>query len=438
MRTFEILLITSTIIGLIFWRKKTSVRSVFALLLGLCALAHLMLEGWRWQLIPVYLVIAFLLFSLVAKNVPRRLSLGISVIFILFSWVLASFIPVPKHPDITGQYSVGIDLLEVERSRDKQKIPVKVWFPRKEDSLETQPLVAAPWVENLDVFGRVLSQRAGLPEFSFAHLSHFNAGHYAQFSTAVNTDQPLILLAHGRGGFKALNSFMAMEFASRGYIVIAPDFPGGSLLTILRDGTQIPFDPAIFAEDKEYTEADEYRIIQALGQSWRDDLSTVMTSIRERFPHLTAKKKVVSGGHSTGAAAAINYCNSSSDCLATIALDAWLKPVENSLLKNGSTKPILALFGDQASGDFKPINQERFKQLETASTENGILIQNIEIKKARHIDFCDAALLSPYSYFLGQQKGKIQAHQVMQLINLKSSLFINKLIHEAHRQKSQR
>ena len=84
----------------------------------------------------------------------------------------------------------------------------------------------------------------------------------------------------------------------------------------------------------------------------------------------------------------------------------------------------------EQSGDFKPINQERYRQMEKASLKQAVDVEFIEIKQARHIDFCDAALFSPYSYLLGQQKGKIDTHDVMQVINRESLRFIQQ--HESN------
>jgi len=340
--------------------------------------------------------------------------------------LLGHFIPRPTHPELNGEYQVGVDSIEIISEQDNKKIPIKIWFPIEDKKIDVKSLSASTWTDYPKIMSQEIAERAGLPSFMFSHLKHFTAGHSTPFSPINHpkaTQKPLIVLVHGRGGFKALNTFMALELASQGYIVIAPDIPGGAMMTVLENGSKISFDSASFAEDKEYSEDEKLRIIQILGNQWKTDISQSIDVFKRKYP-LLKNNTVIASGHSTGAAAAINYCQTSPDCIGNIALDAWMKPVTISILENGSKKPILALFGDQSSNDFEPINQERFNQLQTSTINQGVKIQNIEIKQARHLDFCDAALLSPFSYLLGQQKGKIDTHIVMQTINTESLKFI--------------
>jgi len=85
------------------------------------------------------------------------------------------------------------------------------------------------------------------------------------------------------------------------------------------------------------------------------------------------------------------------------------------------------MFSDPYEKDFEPINHERYLNISKAMTKKNIFAKEIVIAKSGHIDFCDAALLSPYSYIFGQDKGKISTRRVMKIINQHALDFANAL-----------
>ena len=417
MRPFEILCLILCVLGILALGTQHPKLQKIILVMCLFSLGlHLVQEGWRWQMIPAYLLIIVLSFF-IFREANFSVSAVSSTLVILAVLSLPLFmLPIPSHPELTGEYSVGTFSLDITDTTTKRILPTKLWFPiNKPNISKTAKLQNAAWLDNYKKTGPVIAKIAAMPGFIFNHLRYFKSAYRADISQALINDKPLIVLSHGRGGFKEMNSFMAMEFASKGYTVIAPDHAKGALLTVLADGTEIPFDPKEFAEGENLPDAEYDVRIRELGQRWVQDLITVTDYVQNKFPGLTGKK-VISGGHSTGGGTAIEFCNNDSRCIGAIGLDAWMLPIAEGTLSK-IHKPLLSFFGDSRLKYFEPINRKRFERLQEASKNTNTLNKEFVIAKANHLDFCDAALLSPYSYLLGQDKGRINTHTVMNIIN---------------------
>ena len=87
-------------------------------------------------------------------------SLLVLAVFILLKLVL----PVPKHTQNTGQFTIGTLTIELFDESRQRYLPSKVWFP-----IETNPtLKPAYWVSTYSQTGSALARLAGLPKFLFA------------------------------------------------------------------------------------------------------------------------------------------------------------------------------------------------------------------------------------------------------------------------------
>ncbi len=148
MRILEIvLLLLVTVLPFIkrpvlkFIKKKLliiGILSVFVL--------HLILEGWRWQMIPIYVLLAIVIWrlSMVTEQSSHKLTLKrglgyfILLLLLLPSWALPNILPVFNLPTPTGKYQVGTHVLHVKTDMeepitkapyDKRELAVKVWYP---------------------------------------------------------------------------------------------------------------------------------------------------------------------------------------------------------------------------------------------------------------------------------------------------------------------
>jgi len=122
------------------------------------------------------------------------------------------------------------------------------------------------------------------------------------------------LLSHGRGAIKSFNTFHALELASQGYIVLAPDHSKGALVTVTKAGEVIPFDPAQFGDGIGLNDDAIVQKVRELGQRWSKDLTAVAKHFKNQFPEY-ASRQIISGGHSTGGGASIEYCAQTNECL---------------------------------------------------------------------------------------------------------------------------
>ena len=348
----------------------------------------------------------------------------IIVLLLLSLFILIKVaLPVPKHAKNTGDYTVGTLSVELFDQSRQRHLPTKVWFPIESDS----NLKPANWVNTYSQTGSALARLSGLPDFLFAHIKKARAGYESNLNEAIITDKPLMVLSHGKNGFKELHTFMALEFASHGYFVIAPDHSDGAMLTVLNDGTEIHFDPKEFGDDEGLNPRDKQIRVQSLGQKWASDLKFVLNHFNQLKPEFI-NKPYITGGHSTGGGASKEFCMLANECLGVIGLDTWMEPLSDELLENGINKPLLSFFSDPYMKAFEPINRQRVEIFDAAMKAQSIFTKEIVISKSGHIDYCDAALLSPYSYLFGQNKGRLDTKRIFEIINQNALIFAENLV----------
>ena len=132
MRILEISFLILTLAALIGSLKRTARKSLaFSVLLGctlLVLLLHFLIEGWRWQMIPAYLVGAVILIISAAKKFlerdakdqPRKwfrtalkvLLSGAAILLVLLSGILSWAFPVFQLPVPTGPHKVGTSVVQ--------------------------------------------------------------------------------------------------------------------------------------------------------------------------------------------------------------------------------------------------------------------------------------------------------------------------------------
>jgi dienelactone hydrolase len=275
-------------------------------------------------------------------------------------------------------------------------------------------------LEHLDAMLPALGVRAGLPGWALSHLEHTRV--HAVWGAPLGGDGPLgvVTFDHGRGGFAAQNTFLAEDLASHGWLVVAPEHPGGAVLTVFRDGTRVSFDPASFGEG---LEGEAYReAIRALGRRWAVETSAALDALAGGAgpAGLAARldlERLVTSGHSTGGGAAFGLCRMEPGCRATIGLDPWLLPTPPEVLAaapdGGLPVRVAGLFSDPALGFFEPENLLAFGALARATNEVGGRASETIYPGAGHMDFADAGLLSPVADRLGLYVGPTPPREVL-------------------------
>ena len=436
MRPFEIALVLTLVVRIAALASARGVgdaghgpgRRALPLLIVAALGAHLALEGPRWNLAGVYAVAALLVVADVrgrarvrrATGPARRVAVALlGMAGLLVAVAPAALLPVPQLPAPTGRFPVGTDAIEYRLTEEQggDRVRARIWYPAVE-AARGDP--RAPWLEHLDAMLPALGVRAGLPPWTLSHLEHTRV--HAVWAAPLGGEGLLgvVTFDHGRGGFAAQNTFLAEDLASHGWLVVAPEHPGGAVLTVFRDGARVPFDPAAFGEG---LEGEAYReAIRALGRRWAQETAAALDALasgagpRGLAPRLDLDRLVTSG-HSTGGGAAFGLCDREPGCRAAIGLDPWLLPTPPELLapapEGGLSVRLAGLFSDPALGFFEPANLAAFGVLAEATDARGGRASETIYPGAGHSDFADVALLSPVADRLGLYVGPTPAREVL-------------------------
>ena len=278
MQFFELLLVLIPSVYLLINRKinnKISSKYLTGIFL-ITLFLQLLFEGYRWQMIPAYLIWAVALLYVIKKpeNTSSRIKKvfrGIAFVIILFSAILLpSIFPVFELPETTGPYTVGTRdiFLELDRKEiitkdefDTRKLMIKAWYPSDETGDEMDAYV--------DPAGRHgFAKKYGLPSGTFNYLDKVKTNVYRDIKFAEGKF-PVLIFSHGYNS-KA-NSYYALlsEIVSQGYIVFAINHTYESTGSTFPDGTEVYFD----YEYAQSIESDTWHLMQPVREAFKKDLS---------------------------------------------------------------------------------------------------------------------------------------------------------------------
>ena len=355
MRLFEILMLL-LILPVLAWPllpwKRPRWVDFLPVAAVLCLIASLVLEGYRWQMLPAYaLVVVLFLVTLPRLRNPSSTEKQWSAWAIagsllgLLLWLAALalpyLLPVPRMPDVTGPYAIGTQtfhLLDESREetytsdpQDKREIMLQVWYPAEADARgET-----AVYLDDLAVMGPVLAERLGLPSFLLDHIGLVDLDVRKEVPIfTADAPYPVLVFSHGLRGMRAQNTAMVRELVSQGFVVATIDHTYGNALTIFPDG-----DVAFYNPDVLSGAGDPPRTSNTLVGVWADDISYALdqladwnTAAGNSFESQMDLSNVGVFGHSTGGGAMVEFCGSDDRCQAGVGLDAWLVPVSEEIL----------------------------------------------------------------------------------------------------------
>ncbi|MCP5098510.1 MAG: acetylhydrolase, partial [Chloroflexi bacterium] len=258
MRTFELLLILINI-PYLAWGLFSSNRPKWVNLLPvgglLLLLIHLLVEGYRWQMIPAYLLVGVLLVGVIRplrnqQTTSKRRVIAGSTLFSLLLLVIAIALPValpvPKLPAVTGDFEVGTRtfyLVDTNReevytpdANDNRELMVQIYYPAAANSAGDEAL----YLPELDVAGPAIAKELELPAFLFTHVNLMSLAMTENAEAAsAQAPFPVIVFSHGLTGLRMQNTAMVRELVSHGYVVIAPDHTYGNALSVFPDGRVI-------------------------------------------------------------------------------------------------------------------------------------------------------------------------------------------------------
>lgn len=432
MRPFEVLTLVLAALSLLPFIFPTRYHSRrlrwLPLAAALALVLHIILEGYRWQMLPAYLLVVVLaLLTFVSILLPQRpvkshalrVSGGaLALLWLMLSIALPYALPVPRPKAPTGPYAVGTRSVHlVDDSRPEifseqvthRELMVQVWYPAQIEADSER----APFIERVDVAGPAIARRLDLPPFIFGHLNLVRTAAYLDVPPAAGGPFPLLIFSHGLRGLRAQNTSLMQELASHGYVVAAIDHPYANVLTAFPDG-RIAF------YDQESVMPPEMTVTQAgarLVDVWAQDIDFVAQELSEwsrLTDHLLHRQIDASRlgllGHSTGGGAAIQACAAIEDCDGALALDGWIEPVAPAVLQS-SYEPTLMLISapDWLGANNRALGERLYEQQQG----EGYLLT---VEGTVHFDYTDIPLMSPMTSLIGLS-GDVEGVRMVSIIN---------------------
>lgn len=445
MRPLETLLLLASVLTLLrtLFRSRPRWVELLPAAALLAMIAHLIAKGYRWQMLPLYLVTLALFaqaalrrFQPVHRPPARRGAADIrraGVLLLALLMAAAPIVfPVPRVPPPTGPHAVGTitlhlvdhartELYGLDRAAPREFI-VQVWYPA-EPAANARP---APWLDRIDIYGPAIAARVRLPSFFLDHIQYSRAHsfHNAPLA-AAEARYPVLIFSHGWGGFRAQNTYQMEDLASHGFVVVAPEHTYGAAMTLFPDGRSAPFNLATLSLDAP-TEQEFDGAANRLVTQWAGDIAFTLDHLESLDAHDPAGRftsrldldRVGILGHSTGGGATIEFCGRDPRCKAGLAMDAFMAPVSKSILADGLEPAFLFMFSEQWTS---ARNTQLFEQLYAAS---GGTAYRMRIAGTAHYDFSDMPMFSPLAAAIGL-KGPLEGSRVLSIIRSYGLVFFD-------------
>ncbi len=225
------------------------------------AVAQVLAEGARWQMIPVYVLaglffLIWLLKRIVPAGQPARpkrsqrvvvgLAVGLGVLGLAVSIALPIVLPVFRLPHPGGPYEIGTltyHWVDADRSEAfspdsnaRRELMVQIWYPAEPNPSSPR----ARYLEDADALAQSFARLRRWPGFTFAHLRYVTSNAIA--SATVSDDKPgypVLIFMEGLTGFRQMNTYQVQELVSHGYVVAAIDQPYVAAVVVFPDGRQV-------------------------------------------------------------------------------------------------------------------------------------------------------------------------------------------------------
>lgn len=428
MRPLEIIIPFLLALYLPWPRPRPFMITLAPILALILIFVHFYLEGYRWQMIPLYVLTFLLAISCLIKITSQaEWTAAVSytaLCLLLFSTALPILLPVPKIAAPSGQFEVGTTIYEFTDTARKElysgkdeprRFMAQVWYPAKVTSTAKR----SQWMSEPKIYAPAIAGFLSMPSFFLDHLALSVSPAYLDVPLAeAGKPYPVILFSHGWKGFNAQSTGQAVELASHGYVVIAIQHTYGAVITVFPDGTVALNNPKALPED---ADDPNYEVVaRKLVNQWAQDMAFVLDQFQnfdEDAGSLFFQKldmdRIGVYGHSTGGGAAIQFCDTDSRCKAALGMDPFMRPVSADVLKKGLSQPAFFMFSQAWADDVNSKTNNLFNQFYSNSTDRkGAIV----INGTKHYDFSDLPLLSPIAPQLGL-KGPLNGKRVTEIVD---------------------
>ena len=327
----------------------------------------------------------------------RLLAAAVVVLVLLIAVVLIDHRLQTHLPSPSGKFPVGRMMLRVavpaDQSGSQHEVFAWIWYPAA-DSTTGKPAVYLP-----PTWRHALENWDGLPGKLFSRdLTRVRTHSYEGVGVrAAGAPWPIVLF---RGGLSALGpeyTALTEEWASRGFVVVAIDAPGRSLVYVQNDGRVVTRSPENDADAAETVETLQ-RMLPRLATSWAADSAAVLDRLAALSENLNSPwfgrldaTRVAMVGHSLGGAVALQFCRNDQRCKAAIDIDGLVTP---EVAREGVRGPTLMLMGEHPAHELDdPVNRQISVDLLSAIVRSAPgSITRESMPEANHFNFSDGAL----------------------------------------------
>jgi predicted dienelactone hydrolase len=452
MRPIEILIIltgVSYLFSLSFSSSYSNLLTSWLPFVGvLLVLIHLKIEGYRWQMIPAYVLIVL---TLVSFFWFRSQDPQIRLTYLAIGWtgtlllVGATAIeagilyPVFQFAPLTGSYPVGTvsrHLTDIQRfdpyaptPGTRRELMVQIWYP----ATKVEGLPHAKYRD-----GRQYDWRD-------AYLSLVQTRSY--WDAPLVSDQarfPVLLFTGPLNRYQ--NTFETEELASHGFIVVGVDHPYDSDMVVFPDGRGVHSRKEntflVFDSSEEYrksAEEVEYDLQVRLA-----DFLFVVDQLEvwnraggsDRFSGHLDLNKIGAFGHSFGGAVVSEACRKDPRLRAGINIDGWMF---GEVRTKGVPKPFFFMSdctprptADQLNRSKNTIDkwqfyrkvEEGYEEIERSIAQYGG--SYLQVPGLEHMNFSDFSLHSRLKMRTGA--GTIDVRRAHEIVNRLSLAFFQKYL----------
>ncbi|KUP04691.1 hypothetical protein Q75_14635 [Bacillus coahuilensis p1.1.43] len=425
------------------------VRHLGGVCLLILAICQIVVEGYRWQMIPSYILGATILLLMTAK--PTFTSSRSKVFFILFLvlWVPVSIIlpiavPVFTLPYPTGPYDTAKTMYHLTDSNrdervtldesDKRELMVSIWYPTTEQKQQ-----AGRYIDMTSTVQKSIAEHLEVPSFLLEYINHIQT-HSVKDSTVAESQEkfPIIILSHGLPGNSMMYTSIAENLASHGFVVAAIDHTYYSNLTIFPDDN-VTFSKAILPEPFKLEKWDDI-----ISSVWVKDQQYIVDFVHslDNDPSFAGKldfNSIGVLGHSFGGAASYQTLLADERIRAAVNMDGTFFGKIQDIPT--STKPYLYMkvkerekVGDQVSIEEEltslGLTVQQFNELTTSLHNRQQIYTNYGAYEAtftglKHMSFNDFYLYSPILSIAD----KVNVREDHNMINWLLVQFFNKTLY---------
>lgn len=417
MKLLEYTLLFASILGWFYvilsgsrFRPLTA-RLMVCLLLGILLL-HGLIEHLRWLMLPVYGIVTMVVIGCMLKGrsrasrQPKRLrSILLSLLALLagiFSWGMASLLPLFQFTKPTGPYNVGVmDYTWTDSDRRLaggagRQLNVRIWYPAS--GVHTTP---AHYIPQADLFIKAIKKQYG-GLWSQLLRSYQRLEIPAQYAAPFypNTKPvPAVVYLHGdQIGTRFTGTFQAIELASRGYMVIALEHPGRAFLSVFDEDNYTAFTNLYKGLPDSFSAHNT--VAAPIIREMQDDVQFVLHYLQHIDRHEPDSplanrmdpNRIALVGHSFGGAAAAHILANTTIAKAAVNLDGYLY---GEYPEEPQQRPLLILNGGLP---IKGLEETMTGLGEERAVRNRLLGQHgleVTLPEAGHLSFTDLPLYSP-------------------------------------------